>query len=769
MAQAVAEVQAEAKAGTTLTPTPEMVLVSNKLEQLGGQLEQAIAAREPKVAGSPPDASTEPELAALIIQFQQLEQGLHQLDVRRRLDIGGQLAGISAPVAQSESRFGRLLISVGLINSMGQVSRVLTTASLVLLAPTLLTISGSVLADALDQANIAIHDLVVADFEAQAERDWQTSMPPPPQPRELTQDDTTVIHLLSLHYQHYARAHTAREFHVTAKSSAVRRRVLDDFAADHLTRLEVHGGPGEHPADPGAAMSTVGREPFGEEARRAQEILELHARNTSEREWAAFREKAEAFLHSFGQPLSTGDLGQRLFTEILNTGGSIAFDGGPESSALRSIIAEVGQPGSAAEEAGRLMKIDVLRFAMDVYARGSPDLAGHPLGGSVGLHSSETEHWADEVRHQVALAVNPSGQSVDVPPTLEMRLPPESELKPSTEAVRDAMLRARTPADAAEASNLITQYADIAPGVQAAEMHTPRGRLLSEFPEAVQSIAQGATDAVANFARARSYVALRGFAKIGGVLIGLGPESDNGPDVVGLDWKDTPKGLMLQIALADGPALAYGPFRAEIVRRALAYAADGRPITATMPLALPLGRRVLIHPALVNSALGCESRLLDQFVDGATSDADYRTKAEELVLDQTSLYELAWADQFLRLDSPDLDKSLPKLTKYLASLRAIAPKMLADAAHKDAADRAISYPQAGRTPLGRPLRPRRRISMNIWLAKLKRVLAKIMIGRRFAPASQGVRLRSSTFVRSTGYIIHLVLGPRAVSVRALTD
>ena len=330
VAQAVAEVQAEAKAGTTLTPTPEMVLVSNKLEQLGGQLEQAIAAREPKVAGSPPDASTEPELAALIIQFQQLEQGLHQLDVRRRLDIGGQLAGISAPVAQSESRFGRLLISVGLINSMGRVSRVLTTASLVLLAPTLLTISGSVLADALDQANIAIHDLVVADSEAQAERDWQTSMPPPPQPRELTQDDTTVIHLLSLHYQHYARAHTAREFHVTAESSAVRRRVLDDFAADHLTRLEVHGGPGEHPADPGAAMSTVGREPFGEEARRAQEILESHARNTSEREWAAFREKAEAFLHSFGQPLSTGDLGQRLFTEILNTGGSIAFDGGPE-------------------------------------------------------------------------------------------------------------------------------------------------------------------------------------------------------------------------------------------------------------------------------------------------------------------------------------------------------------------------------------------------------------------------------------------------------
>ena len=57
----------------------------------------------------------------------------------------------------------------------------------------------------------------------------------------------------------------------------------------------------------------------------------------------------------------------------------------------------------------------------------------------------------------------------------------------------------------------------------------------------------------------------------------------------------------------------------------------------------------------------------------------------------------------MRLDSPDLDKSLPKLTKYLASLRAIAPKMLADAAHKDAADRAISYPQAWSDPARSPI------------------------------------------------------------------
>lgn len=226
---------------------------------------------------------------------------------------------------------------------------------------------------------------------------------------------------------------------------------------------------------------------------------------------------------------------------------------------------------------------------------------------------------------------------------------------------------------------------------------------MAESPEVVQAIAQGATDAAANFARARSYVALRGFAKIGGVLIGLGPNNDDGPEVVGLDWSDTPKGLMLRIARAGAPTLTYGPFRAEVLRQAPAYAADGRPVTATMPMAVPPGRRVLIHPALVDSALGCESRLLDQFVDGATDGKDYRTKAEQGVLDQTHLYELAWADQFQRLDNPDWDKASDALAKRLASLRVAVPELLAVKERQDAAERAVAAPQTWSDPTLSPV------------------------------------------------------------------
>lgn len=696
--KATAEAEAEAQTGTTIAATPEMASVSTRLDQLREELGHAFAAREPDKADSPPDPETEPALAGIINQFQALQEQLQRMDVIRRLDIGSQLANVSRPPVKSEGRFGRFLASAGLVNAMGVVSRALSTTSLVLLAPTLLTISGGALAEALKQTDIAIHDLIITESEAQAERDWRANTPSLPQPRELKQDDHALIHQLSLHYQHYSRARTAREYHVSADSTAIRRRVLDDFAAAQPARFEVGGGPGDHPRN-----GMPGTEPFGEEAKRAQAILELHARNSSEHDWNAFKEKATAFVRSFGEPLSAGDLGKRLFTELVNTGGSLVIGGDPDSSALHSIIAEVGQPGDLVEEADKLMKIGVLRFATDIRDYGAPDPAGHPLGDSVPLWNGEAEHWAEEVRRQVAVTVAAARPPSEAPPTLQVKLPPDSELKPATAAVRDFMSRAKTPTGAAEASNLITRYADIAPGVLSEEAQTPRGLLLAESSEVVQAIAQGATDAAANFARARSYVALRGFAKIGGVLIGLGPNNNVGPEVVGLDWSDTPKGLMLRIARAGAPPVMYGPFRAEILRQALAYAADGRPVTATMPLAAPLGRRVLIHPALVDSALGCESRLLDQFVDGATGGADYRTEAEQRVLDQTSLYELAWADQFQRLDNPDLDKAHPKLAKFLASLRGAVPKLLAVKELQGAAERAVGAPEAWSDPTLSPV------------------------------------------------------------------
>ena len=179
-----------------------------------------------------------------------------------------------------------------------------------------------------------------------------------------------------------------------------------------------------------------------------------------------------------------------------------------------------------------------------------------------------------------------------------------------------------------------------------------------------------------NFARARSYVALRGFGKIGGVLLGLDPTSGDGPDVIGLDWTVSDKGVTLKVSLAgEKDPQSFGPFRAAIIRQALAYAADGRLVAATMPQTA-IGRQVLLHPALINSALGCEARVVDQFVDCSTSSAEFRAVAEERVYNHLSLYALAWATQFSAiLDSlknvpfkPDFQAHLDRMRKLSEAL-----------------------------------------------------------------------------------------------------
>ena len=63
--------------------------------------------------------------------------------------------------------------------------------------------------------------------------------------------------------------------------------------------------------------------------------------------------------------------------------------------------------------------------------------------------------------------------------------------------------------------------------------------------------------------------------------------------------------MRLIAAAADGRTFRSRPFRRDSAELALAYVADGRPIAVTiMNVDILRERRVLLHPALVDTALG---------------------------------------------------------------------------------------------------------------------------------------------------------------------
>ncbi|MEI6683514.1 MAG: hypothetical protein WCO44_12835 [Bacteroidota bacterium] len=116
--------------------------------------------------------------------------------------------------------------------------------------------------------------------------------------------------------------------------------------------------------------------------------------------------------------------------------------------------------------------------------------------------------------------------------------------------------------------------------------------------------------------RARSIMALRGFNRIGGVLIGELPQDSVNVNITGFSWNQSGNNVSFTFQNSNGERSVFGPYPPDIVLNALVYAADGRPTTATMVTAPPFrSLKILLHPALVNSQTGLDAIEIDRWVD----------------------------------------------------------------------------------------------------------------------------------------------------------
>jgi hypothetical protein len=150
-----------------------------------------------------------------------------------------------------------------------------------------------------------------------------------------------------------------------------------------------------------------------------------------------------------------------------------------------------------------------------------------------------------------------------------------------------------------------------------------------------------------SYAMSRSFARLRGFSRIGGVLIGAPADHvEASTDFRALRWEAARSGdgdLNLFLKRADAQELRVGPFPKRIVHAALAYVADGRPITVTMISAPPLDDlKILLHPVLLDTPLGCNAIELDSLVDKYTAGDPMRQIAHMEVEMQSHLYSHTW-------------------------------------------------------------------------------------------------------------------------------
>ncbi|AET95062.1 hypothetical protein BYI23_D015520 (plasmid) [Burkholderia sp. YI23] len=119
-------------------------------------------------------------------------------------------------------------------------------------------------------------------------------------------------------------------------------------------------------------------------------------------------------------------------------------------------------------------------------------------------------------------------------------------------------------------------------------------------------------------ARAYSFEAVSAFRKTGGVVIGRPAPSNSAAltHVSGVAWSvPKPDEVEIFAVMDDGKRTSLGTFDKSLAYAALRYASDRRPLTVTIiPTHLDGTERVLLHPALVDTHIGCEIIQLDHLI-----------------------------------------------------------------------------------------------------------------------------------------------------------
>ncbi|WP_133840837.1 hypothetical protein [Pelagimonas phthalicica] len=165
---------------------------------------------------------------------------------------------------------------------------------------------------------------------------------------------------------------------------------------------------------------------------------------------------------------------------------------------------------------------------------------------------------------------------------------------------------------------------------------------------------------------ARSYSSIRFNRRVGGVVIGRNPfASEIELSIVEFraEFRRTLRGEVIEIMLVPevGSPIYIGAFHPAIAHHALAYAADGRVVAATLPqiqqesdgghqVEVPT-RPVVVHPAFEDTTFACAAIEIDRFVDdnmygGLHAQAEAMIAARDAVTRFGRALEVAPSGQF---------------------------------------------------------------------------------------------------------------------------
>jgi hypothetical protein len=663
---------------------------------------------------------TDEQRAMILAQFdeavRELEIAYVNLDIERRIDATVNEEAVALPKPRNwRERFLNLFISEGLVRTQSAISRVVYAAILIALIPASLSGLSGAATVSLDRKMMRLNDLRLSLAEREAEDAWSdaTSTDREDEQKELSDDDHAVVSqvaslveaaaLMAIDVSPHSLAQPL-EFSVHA--SSVRQRILASAAKASAgvfdASLPISKVPGIEPDERLAALSVESPEPVTRTGKEVQSKLELVAQRDSK---LVARWRKE--LAAFRRPVGRTQLAKGIMGQALDDGIGLSRKHG---AMLNSVVRTRMTQAAASLASGRAD----LPSAVNIASTPDPALP----------------HFTTAELVEVRTRLGHISERVDkAGDRLAARL--RTEYPPSTTPARSAVARENSALKAVEnlrnryaagsatalrgsegVADVLASYTDHFPGQIRADGNTLRGRVLNKWsPDLFKQ-----TAATRSLHRSRSFSGLRGFSRVGGVLIGRDPvevekqtgqRNDKGPVLacIDIDWRWSGGKLEMTLVDAQGKRHVSRPHRARLVQQALSYAADGRPLTVTIIEADPTPfRQVLLHPTLVDSALGQRMIELDQFVYRFASDRP-EFHARRNVWGQSLLYQMAWAIRLGQVKDSTLFS--PEFAKFIESQRQFADRIKAllekEGEPHNLMAAALQYPTELRDPSKSPL------------------------------------------------------------------
>lgn len=661
------EKRADPRAWAELSPTPQMVKLQRQIDQCHAESKEL----EIRARGS---FMVRRKRQELLRRAKQLEAQLARTDLERRLDLRDD-SGSPAPQGLW-GKVGRMLVSQGLVSDLKGTAKILSRGATACLAIALVGVSTSQLSAIVRQRLIHLDQLRVLAEVREVNQTWEKGViNPPSSSTQASASDVQAAHQLAdvlgralarnpgwdnvRPISDGGRAELRREATIYEIRHRVRLpdqgAVIQASGGNDLGNLSgtERGAFGAIRSESGPSSGSKIGEAFARQ--RANDIVSWFGGS-----WNRVKSDLKQHAALYNEPLKFGDVRDGIVDQIV---GSAFGPFTPTNNEFEKLIYEALH---AANESIVEQAADTeLKKAFIALKKGKLlDHVTHALSTErLPLPPAASEKMAAALKADPAIPTDRelAEKLSQAPHAPAYGGPNGGASGPSVEADAREVLDAEGEAgqlgrsEAETSVDALADYDYYFPATRGDASGSTFTQFLDSFRETAEDVSL-VPSTTFRVERALDYAMVRGFSRVGGVVIGREPANTSRTlNFTGLRWKQSGRSVTLYLRRQNGKEVALGTFDQSLIHQALAYAADGRVLTCTMVEAKPLKElKILLNPVLVDTPLGCRVINLDRWVDTYFRDQpDHRNESDEIaekrIDSQKQLYYVAWGARYLTL------------------------------------------------------------------------------------------------------------------------